>query len=161
MPSTRWRSQPTMGSSRHAATSRLLTRPLPNVPIPLPNVPIEEWRIILTERPNVLIEGNESVIEATIVRFVPHLRPEIHWWHPGRSLLLPLGGGRTLVLRDVAALESEDQMRLLEWLQGARSRGTQVVSTGTTALFSGVQQGTFLADLYYRLNMLRLDLDQL
>jgi hypothetical protein len=147
-------SETTIGLRRDAATSPLLTDPPPHVPV-------EDWRILLTDRPNVLLEGNESAIEATMLRLVPHLRPEIHWWRPGLSMSLPLGGGGTVVLRDAAGLASADQERLLEWLQAVGLRGAQVVSTGTTRLFGAVQQRTFLADLYYRLNIVRIDLDQL
>jgi hypothetical protein len=147
-------SETTFGLRRDAASIRLLTDPPP------PHVPVEDWHILLTDRPNVLLEGNESAIEAVILRLGPHLRPEIHWWRPGLSLSLPLGGGGTVVLRDAAGLEPADQERLVEWLQAVGLRGAQVVSTGTTPLFAAVQQRTFLADLYYQLNIVRIDLDQ-
>jgi DNA-binding NtrC family response regulator len=63
-----------------------------------------------------------------------------------------------VIVRDVAALTAPAQQRLLRWLDmGERS---QVLSTTAQPLFSFVECGQFLADLFYRLNVLRLDVQE-
>jgi DNA-binding NtrC family response regulator len=63
-----------------------------------------------------------------------------------------------LIVRDVAALTAADQQRLLRWLEsGERS---QVLSTTSEPLFSLVERGQFLANLFYRLNVVRLDVQK-
>lgn len=75
------------------------------------------------------------------------------------QLLLPSTAGRpgTLVIRDVDALTPEDQRKLCEWLD-SRSDRTQVVSTASAPLVPLVDSGQFDDALYYRLNMVYVDL---
>jgi DNA-binding NtrC family response regulator len=56
-----------------------------------------------------------------------------------------------LVLREVAALDEEQQQWLLEWLDDNAER-LQVVTATETTLFAEVEGGRFNAGLYYRLN---------
>jgi DNA-binding NtrC family response regulator len=65
----------------------------------------------------------------------------------------------TLVLLDVERLDREQQAQLDRWLERFDERGrVQVVSAGSAPLFSLVETGAFLPDLYYRLNVVRMDL---
>ena len=123
----------------------------PVVAVSMPELSLDEWRVILSSRPNVLIEGPEAAIEAMLRALRPHCREPLSYWGDA------LGDQRppTLIVRDAPALTATDQQRLLRWLdQGERS---QVLSTSTQSLFFLVERGQFLADLFYRLNVFRFD----
>ncbi len=62
----------------------------------------------------------------------------------------------TLVVRSVSALDQDQQQALLAWLDAPGNR-MQVISTTTDPLYPLVSRGAFLANLYYRLNVLLLD----
>ena len=62
----------------------------------------------------------------------------------------------TLILHDVAALGSGEQQMLSDWLSSEHRR-TQVVTTSPEALLPLVTSGAFLATLYYRLNIIYVD----
>jgi sigma-54-interacting transcriptional regulator len=114
-----------------------------------------EWRL-LSERPhNVLIEGTVGATEAVLRRLRRHVREPIAWHLPPAMLDVPTGETRTFVVRDVAALNRQEQRRLLEWACAAGAR-TQLVTTAACALFGLVVAGRFDAALYYRLNVLLL-----
>jgi DNA-binding NtrC family response regulator len=61
-----------------------------------------------------------------------------------------------LVVRSVSALDRDQQQALLAWLDAPGNR-MQVISTTTDPLYPLVSRGAFLANLYYRLNVLLLD----
>jgi DNA-binding NtrC family response regulator len=63
----------------------------------------------------------------------------------------------TLVLRDVDCLKPVEQVQLLEWLQ-QNDFALQVVASTSVPLLPRVATGAFLDSLYYRLNVLYLDL---
>jgi transcriptional regulator of aromatic amino acid metabolism len=86
----------------------------------------------------------------------PHIREPIVWKPPQVALELPGGSEPSaLILEDVAALSGEEQVRLLAWLNGSSAR-TRVVSTTDRPLFALVTRGDFDRALYYRLNILLL-----
>ena len=60
------------------------------------------------------------------------------------------------MLHDVGALTTDDQLRLLDWLERAEGR-TQVVSTSSAPLLPRVHAGSFIDTLYYRLNTVCVD----
>ena len=66
-------------------------------------------------------------------------------------------GAETIVIRDVDALTSEDQWKLCEWLDSGSDR-TQVISTATAPLVPLVDSQLFNDALYYRLNVVYVDL---
>jgi hypothetical protein len=149
-PETRWRPQPTTGS-RGNATTRQRRGCLPF------NIPPAEWRAIITARPNLLLAGSQSATSAMLLALKPHLaRP--HWrCQAAKGLPLPQLAKGTLILCEVGALAREQQEGLLDCLNHIEE-GVQIVSTTATPIFCLVEQGTFLANLYYRLNVMRLDL---
>ena len=94
-----------------------------------------------------------------LVPLKPHLREPLRQYEPkmGVSVPQPLEG--TLVLLEVAGLDAKQQAQLLRWLDQFDGRGqVQVVSTTSQPLVSLVETGAFLANLYYRLNVVRMDL---
>jgi len=65
----------------------------------------------------------------------------------------------TIVIRDVDALTSDDQRKLCEWLD-ARSDRAQLVSTASAPIVPLVDSNLFNDALYYRLNMVYVDLTE-
>lgn len=108
-------------------------------------------------RVNLMLMGPNGVLDYFLDALLPDLREPVGRWCPGEQLLLPpptLIG--TMIFQDVGAMPRNDQDRLLDWLGGASGR-TQVVSTTPTCLLSLVEADGFSADLYYRLNIIRID----
>ncbi|HEY7169557.1 MAG TPA: sigma 54-interacting transcriptional regulator [Vicinamibacterales bacterium] len=68
---------------------------------------------------------------------------------------LALPNAHTVVVRDVAALTSDQQRTLLDWMNARRSR-VQIISATTEGLFAKVTAGLFNEQLYYRLNTVML-----
>jgi hypothetical protein len=123
---------------------------------PFISISLTEWHAIINSRANLLLVGSESATRATLTAIKPYLvRP--HWRCKAKNgLSLPLQKG-TLILYGVAALGSEQQALFFRWLEEAPER-IQVVSVTDTPIFPLVEQGTFLADLYYRLNVMQIEL---
>jgi hypothetical protein len=114
-----------------------------------------EWR---SPQHNVLLEGSEASTAAVLRVLAPHLRPPVIWIRSRAPHELPCGDVGALILQDVDGLRAEDQRRLLEWID--KTPGTQVVSTTAARLFALVACGRFEAALYYRLNVVLLNVDQ-
>jgi len=110
------------------------------------------------QRVNLLLTGRETLVEDALSRVRPGLRGPTQTWTPPGPLLLPSPTqSGTLILRGVEALSDLDQYRLLKWLDLATGR-TQVISTTTGVLLDLVEAGAFHAALYYRLNVVCVDL---
>ena len=62
----------------------------------------------------------------------------------------------TVVIHEVDRCAGAEQEQLLHWL-GARRRTARIVSTTTASLLPRVETGKFLEELYYRLNMVCID----
>ena len=108
--------------------------------------------ILRSGHPNMLIVGSSAAaLDAAIDRLFQFLRAPVHKCVLPGPLSLPSGCAGTLVLRDVAALDGEQQQQLLEWLDENAGR-VQVVSATERTLFAEVERGRFNAGLYYRLN---------
>jgi hypothetical protein len=109
-------------------------------------------------RANVLVIGPDEAIERFLDAVLPTLRQPVSRWVPGQCLLLPaveeLG---TLVIENAGALPPDAQRRLFDWLTLTLGR-TQIVSTTATSLLPLVETGVFLEALYYRLNIICIDL---
>jgi DNA-binding NtrC family response regulator len=83
----------------------------------------------------------------------PYLQKPVRCGVAGDAFLsLPAAGG-ALILRDVDALDCEQQLHLLRWLDDPRNGRTQVISITAAPLYAAVRTGTFLDRLYYRLNV--------
>jgi hypothetical protein len=107
---------------------------------------------------NLLVTGTDADVQDALARLVPTLRQPIQTWTPGDPLELPSPTqSGTLIVRNVAALPTADQDRMLLWLEMSGGR-TQVVSTTTSPLLPLVEAGVFHDTLYYRLNVVCVDL---
>jgi hypothetical protein len=117
---------------------------------------MDDWSMLLHTHPNMLVIGRGAAADAFIRAVTPHLRP------PVRSVVcgalpprVPTDG--TPILRDVDALDREQQQRLFRWLDDPQNGQTQVISLTAAPLYALVQAGTFLDRLYYRLNVIHFE----
>ena len=114
-----------------------------------------EWR---SPRHNVLLEGSEPSTLAVLRLLEPHLPEPVIRQARGSPLQLPEGDIGALILEEISDLSGDEQARLLAWIDG-RCR-TQIVSTTARPLFARVAQGLFDASLYYRLNVIVVELQR-
>jgi transcriptional regulator of aromatic amino acid metabolism len=115
---------------------------------------LHEWRGLLRHHPNMLLEGNQSDVEATLVALEGDFYPHVMRWGEGAGLPDP-GGHATIIVREIATLSPVGRDGFLRWLASV-SRPIQVVTTSSIALFPLVERNEFPADLYYRVNVVRL-----
>ncbi len=107
---------------------------------------------------NLLVLGDDDVVEGVLASLWPSLAPPtvVRKRDEGLRLSpasLPVA---TMVIYDVDTLTAHEQRALYHWV-GANSR-TQVVSTASKCLMPMLGAGTFNDGLYYRLNVVLLDL---
>jgi Sigma-54 interaction domain len=114
-----------------------------------------EWR---SPRHNVLLEGSEPSTLAVLRLLEPHLPEPVIRKGRGSPLQLPDDDIGALILEEVCDLSGDEQARLLAWIDGRCQ--TQVVSTTAGPLFERIAQGLFDASLYYRLNVIVVELDR-
>lgn len=108
-------------------------------------------------RANVLVVGPDDALKRLLDAVLPTLREPISRLAPGHSALLPaVGECETLIIENVGALPLHDQHQLFDWLTATVGR-TQTVSTTVTALLPLVETGAFIEALYYRLNVICID----
>lgn len=112
---------------------------------------VNEWLAIMQESQfNGLLIAAAPVTDAVLGSLMSTLRqPVLERWHEGtpwddRQLC-------TLVLHDVLALSPREQRSLFAWTNG-HGQDCRIVSIGRLPVFPLVEDGDFLAPLYYRLN---------
>ena len=116
-----------------------------------------EWSSICASRHNVLLEGPSACTEAVLHLLKQYLDKPITLNQSGAPLELRSSKGGALIMRDIGSFSGAEQDRILAWLDDPTSRG-QVVCTTTEPLFLLVERGLFDATLYYRLNIIMLQL---
>ena len=117
-------------------------------------VAADDWHILQTARPNVLLIGSESAVAGFLELLLPFLKAPLVHSHDGRFAVPPSATG-TLILRDVSRLDSASQQHLIEWLSMVHRR-TQVISTSSCPLYPFVERGELAAPLYYSLNIVMI-----
>ena len=128
-------------------------------PVLLPFDHRVEWEMLVQARPNLLLDGSTSDTSAMLSALKPHLRQPIIQYDPNTGGPVPQPKEGTLVLVGVDKLGTNQQKQMLRWLNQFNDRApVQVVSTTSEPLFSMVEAGAFLDNLYYRLNIVRIDL---
>jgi hypothetical protein len=106
---------------------------------------------------NLLVIGSDDRVSVVLEACRPSLAEPVTMWRPGGPLELPAGGASgTLILQHVSAMDSGDQNRLFEWLTGT-AETMRVVSTARASLLPAITLGAFLPALYYRLNIVCVD----
>jgi hypothetical protein len=122
------------------------------------HLPPCEWEIIVDARPNLLVEGPSSTTEG-LIQVLASVSPEP--WRDWRQAPPDAPLSTTLVVRDADALTPEEQRLLLDRLNGVGGQPPrQIVSTSARPVFPLVERGVFLADLYYRMNSVRLPISE-
>lgn len=114
-----------------------------------------EW---CSPRHNVLLEGPEASTVAVLRLLEAHLPPPVIRRVQGAPFQVPAGDVGALILEDVGGLSAEEQARLLAWID--RRPLTQIVSTTARPLFTFVTRGGFDVSLYYRLNVILVEVDR-
>jgi hypothetical protein len=114
--------------------------------------------VISVLRANVLVVGPDDVLERLLDTVRPNLREPISRLAPGHAAPFPVVGEcGTLIIEDVGALPLHDQHQLFDWMTATMGRA-QIVSTAASALLPLVETGAFMEALYYRLNIICIDL---
>jgi transcriptional regulator of acetoin/glycerol metabolism len=115
-------------------------------------------RVLESTHPTLLLVGADAAVDAALLTWRSTYRQPVTTNWAADPLALPtLPSSGTLILRDVGALSLEKQQLLLAWLGDARG-GTQVITTSRRPLWPRLESGTFLDELYYRLNVVYFDL---
>jgi len=117
-----------------------------------------EWDLVVRVRCNLLLVGSSPAANAMLIALESHLREPLRQYTPKTGVPVPQLLEGTLILLEVARLDMEQQAQLLRWLDQCDERCVQVVSTAAEPLFPFVETGAFLADLYYRLNVVQMNL---
>jgi hypothetical protein len=108
---------------------------------------------------NLLIMGADDVVASFVTSLWPYLSAPRVVRHRGEQLQLlstsPPPG--TIVVYDVHTLTRREQDALHRWMNAGNGR-TRVVSIATQSLLPVLETGAFNDELYYRLNVLTLDL---
>jgi hypothetical protein len=123
----------------------------------------QEWRLELqiagAQRANLLLVGTGAVPVLLEMLGLELLNERILSWHPGEALTLPSPRHpASFIIHDVDQLTADQQDELLQWLDQAAGR-LRVISTTAEPLWTRVKNGSFDETLYYRLNVLYVDLD--
>ncbi len=121
----------------------------------MPMLPVEELLRLSSAQTNLLLEGEESQVETMLTAVVPSLPRPVTTW--GGSASLPTLREGTLIVPLVNRFDDDQQRQLLHWIED--TGGTvRVIATTPGSLFRLVQRGMFLDALYYRLNIIRVEL---
>ena len=118
--------------------------------------PVGDWSLLCDRRPNVLVSGPGDAARAFIHAMIPYLQSPVHSLACHDRLNLPPGDG-TLILEGLDTLDSDQQATLLRWLDDPQHARTQVISITPAPLYGRVESATFSNALYYRLNVIYLE----
>ncbi len=121
-----------------------------------------EFRLLRTvsargSHPNVLLVCEDRLVDTVVARVAQWSVGPLHCCTPD-DWRLPARAGGTLVLKGVSSLSSAQQAALFDWMS-ANGHGTQVVSVSRHGLQDCVRAGAFLEGLFFRLNILQIDLN--
>ena len=114
----------------------------------------DEWECVTNSRLNTLVVGPKQVTAGLVNSLRSQMVLPIVQILPHMPLALPLAAPvGTVVLHDVHRLDRSGQRYFLGWLDLSVAR-PRVISTSSASLLPLVEAGAFIADLYYRLNLL-------
>ena len=123
-----------------------------------PGSPASDLDLARLTRTNLFVVGDDDVVATLITSLWPSLAPPIFVRQRGERLQLsPTSPSvATIVVLDVHTLTRHEQDALYHWMAG--NGRTQVVSTASKSLQPMLEAGAFHEGLYYRLNVVTLDL---
>ncbi len=121
--------------------------------------PIDDRELARRTRANVMVLGSQRVASDLVVSLWHKFEGPVVVRHDGERLRLSPSPepARTMVLHGVDTLTHQEQVALNRWLDASGGR-TRIVSTAPPSLLEMVEAQAFDAQLYYRLNVLCLDL---
>jgi len=124
------------------------------------SAPRRDLQVASMPRTNVLVVGNPDATRIVVDMLRLDLRGPVVRWRAGQPLDLPSPAhAATLVLENVTGLTTDEQFRVLRWLDEVRGR-IRVVSTTSIPVWPRVQVGVFNEVLYYRLNIVFVDMEK-
>jgi hypothetical protein len=123
-------------------------------PTDWPRVAFDDLHVPRLPRINILLIGTADRTSAFIADLLPELNEPIELCE-AKDFRPPDQPG-TLLLYNATEMPAAGQAALCGWLDN--TRGTRVVTTVDRPLFPQVEAGLFLATLYYRLNIVTIDL---
>ena len=115
-----------------------------------------DWDVAVRTQHNLLLEGSPSDLEERLAALKPHLREPLCEFRPSDGASVPQPREGTLILLEVARLDVAQQTTLLRWIE--ERVPMRIVSTSSQPLFSFVGSGAFPSELYYRLNVVLIEL---
>jgi hypothetical protein len=120
--------------------------------------PAREEDLARFSRVNVLVVGSDDEVAKLITSLWPCFGTPVVARRRGEPLRLSptLPPVRTAVVYDVDTLTGDEQRALNEWM--TETNGARVVSTASESLLPMVNAGAFNDALYYRLNVVMIDL---
>jgi hypothetical protein len=122
------------------------------------SAPRRDLQVGSMPRTNVLVVGNPEATRIVVDMLRLDLRGPVVRWRAGQPLDLPSPArAATLVLENVTRLTTDEQFQVLRWLDDVRGR-IRVVSTTNVPIWPRVQVGVFNEVLYYRLNIVFVDM---
>jgi hypothetical protein len=125
---------------------------------PVPLLDPDDIEIFVTSHANCLLIGPDPQVDDALTQLTPYFRYRPAIVSVRHLLKLPSPSrAATFIFRNVGTLTASQQADVFSWLESAPGR-VQVVSTAPTPLWPAVQDRSFLASLYYRLNTLTFPL---
>ncbi len=116
-----------------------------------------DWDNVLMGGANTLIQGAKADLDECVSAITPFCPPPVVTLEdPVVNTLATIKDG-SVVLEHVARYSLEEQRAILSWLDGDGS-GVRLIATTSERLFDLVQGGQFIDTLYYRLNVIFIDL---
>ena len=115
-----------------------------------------EWLMLRTTRPNILVIGRAEFVESTVLALVAELPGPVTYLRPNAPPPA-YADAQVLVVPDVAALSTDRQREWLTWLGDLNVRRPQIVATSDVPIYPLVRRDEFSGVLYYRLNTILLD----
>jgi hypothetical protein len=112
-------------------------------------------RMLRQGQARALVVGPERATGAVLRALSDDFDAPVLNLRAGGPLTLPEAPA-TLLIHDVSALDTFDQDRLHRWLNLSLP-GISVIAFTSEPLFPLVQRGAFLPDLFYRLNLIVID----
>jgi hypothetical protein len=107
---------------------------------------------------NTLFVGPLAATERALALMGDRFDAPVETATAGRPLSLqPTTAARTLIIPDIDRLSPFDQRLLQDWMEQGPSC-PRIISTARGPLLTALVNGAFLADLYYRLNTVYIDL---
>jgi len=123
------------------------------------NSPATDQDLARVTRVNLFVVGGGEDIARLVTSLWPCFESPVHMRRAGEPLRLPRAEAPvgTMVIYDVDTLTHREQHELNEWLVAASGR-VRILSSASSPLLPMVEAGTFNDALYYRLNVVTIDL---